>query len=322
MAGFNKKAKATRSSGSNIDWEAYNNHLEAQINEATENGDEPNLVAVICGLIDSGTQPPDEKYSSYDWKDNKQQNKLLKANFGCKVEDGKFLIPNSSTDSVIIMVEFPDVMINYREFLGEDENDETYPEQAPYRMLLAGEWQGVAGITVLDPPKEGYGTKSRIMKLAKAIKHPDAKGKYLDRDFPLGELLGKTCLMMLEGVRSGDENQYFNVKATNPSSIPKGMKVPKITSEPFGVMMNSDEPNDEEDLRQIMNRRSILKRLQLAEEWEDSMLKKELEELGVTFDSSSQGKTEPDKEDENYDPEDDDQGDDMDDEEDPFAEED
>ena len=68
----------------------------------------------------------------------------------------------------------------------------------------------------------------------------------------------------------------MNVKISSPANKPKAIPMPEHNIEPFAVMMDGD--NDEEDLKQINSK--ILKRLQLAKEWDDSGLKKELEKMG------------------------------------------
>ena len=234
--GFNKKAKQTTSSyESNIDWEAYNQHLLEQINEATEDGDDSVQVCIISGLVDTGTQPPQEEYTVYDWEDSEQQNKLLKANFGCFVEDDKFHIPNRKNDTMVIMVDFPTIQINYGAFFSEDGAD----DWKPYRHLYAGDWKGVATPIILNPKDGEYNPKSRISKLAKVT--GCIKGSAAPADFDLGELMGKDLVMDITAEQNGE---YININVKDPAKRNKAIPIPDHDIEPFGVMIG--EENDPE----------------------------------------------------------------------------
>lgn len=269
---FKKTAKAPKQSQqfeSNVDWAAFNQHVYDAIMEATDNGENTNQVCFISGIVDTGTQPSLEPYTVYKWEDSEQQNKLLNADFGCYVEDDNFYIPNKPVDSVAFFVDFPEVQIDYSKFFGDGSEG-----TKPYRTLLAGEWDGVAQYTALSPDKDGYGGKSRVSKLAKAT--GVTKGNP-PADFDIGELLGQPFTMDIEAKKGGDQGQFLNVKVSNPSSKHKAIPVPEHDVVPFGVMMNGD--NDEDAVKQIYRKSALLKRLELAEEWLESDLKKQIEAL-------------------------------------------
>lgn len=282
MSKFNKKAKVNNNQGgggSNIsaeEWSEWNDYLESVVNEATNDGEDMNQVCFISGIIDSGTQPAQKPYTVYDEAEegspeSHKQSKLLEADFGCYVEDGKFYIPNKPMDSVLLLVDFPEVMVDYNKHPSvKDGNGEV----KPYRALLAGERDGVAQVTYLTPREQGYSSKSRIAKLSKAT--GCTKGNP-SKDFDIGELLGQPFTMDIECSRGGNENQFLNIKVSNPSSKHKAIPVPEHNVEPFGIMM--DGGNEEKDLIQIAYKRAIINRLEMAEEWENSELKKELEAL-------------------------------------------
>lgn len=270
---FKKKAKeTTRGSGSNVDWEAYNAHREERVEAAIEeNG--ANMDCFVSLLIDSGTQPPQEAFTEYPWEDNDKQNKLLKAGFGCKVEDDKFYIPNSSSDSIIIAVDFPDILIDYGKFFSEDGES----EERPFRYYIAGDWKGIAGVTVAQVGADGtYSTRSTISKIAKAAGL--VKGGKVDKDFNIGDIMGAVFTMDVE-IDYKEDKSY--IKAKNISTRSKKLPPLKCDIDCIGIMMNldeDDEPYVEDELRQINT--TVIKRLQMAEEWEDSDLKKALEKLG------------------------------------------
>ena len=279
---FKKKAKKPQSA-SNVDWNKFNRHIEERVEAAIEeNG--VNMECYVSMLIDSGTQPAQDPFTEYEWEDSDQQNKLLKKDFGCYVEDGKFYIPNRPMDSIILAVDFPDIMVDYGRFFSEDNTS----EERPYRHFLAGDWEGVAGYTAAIVGKDGaYSARSTITKIAKAANL--VKGSKVKEDFNIGDLMGAVFTMDVEvsSEEKGDKF-YTKVKATNLSARSKKLPPLECDIECIGIMMNldeDDEPYVEEELRQINSK--VIKRLEMAEEWEDSDLKKALEKLGKLSSASS-----------------------------------
>lgn len=267
---FRKVAKDRQSGGTGptIDWSAFNDHLEAQIDAAIEE-EGANQVCILSGIIDAGTQPPNEEYSEYDYVGDERQEKLLANDkVDCYVENGKFYKANRPVDSVVFLVDFPGIMINYGQFLSKDQED----DWRPYRAVIGGEFKGIAAVTSISPSEEdGYGAKSRVYKLAKAMglftkTNPPA-------DFDLGELLGGVFTMDVEVKRGGDQNQYLNIVTKNIGAKNKRLPVPDNDIVPFGIMM--DGGNDPDTLKLI--KKSVMKRLEMASEWEESELKKEIE---------------------------------------------
>lgn len=272
MSKFKKKAKVQTGGGSSIsneDWKKWNDYVYDCVQEATEDGDEPLQPCFISGIVDSGTQSPAEAEREYDWEDTDQQNKLIKVGVG-RVEGDKFYVKNRDNDTIVMTVDFPTVMIDYAKHPASDSDEE---DLKPYRALLAGDWDGAATPIALNPADDGYNPKSRIAKLTKATGIVK-KGK-VPKDFDLGELLFGEFMMNITAEWSEDD-KFMNVRTADPTAKPKAIPMPEHDIEPFAVMM--DGGNEEEDLKQVNGK--ILKRLQLAKEWDDSELKKELEKLG------------------------------------------
>lgn len=270
---FSKKAKASDNNLPNVAWEAYNAHLEEAVKTATEDGESKNQVCFISCIVDTGTQPSQEPYTVYDEAPEgdpnfDKQRKLLEADFGCYVEGGKFHIPNKPVDSVVFFVDFPDIKVNYGKFFSPDGED----SYKPHRTLLAGEWDKIA--TYTGVPSGGYGGKSRISVLAKAT--GVTKGNP-PADFDIADLLGVPFTMDVTYSRGGDKNQYLGIDVANPSSKHKAIPVPEHDVVPFGISM--DGGNSPEELEQIARKGALLRRLELAEGWEGSKLKAELDAL-------------------------------------------
>lgn len=274
---FSKKGKVQNDNSNlpEVDWDLYNGHLEEAVKQATDDGDNKNQVCFISGIIDTGTQPAQEPYTTYDEAKEgdpnfDKQRKLIEADFGCYAADGKFYIPNKPVDSVVFFVDFPDIKVNYGKFFALDGKD----DYKPYRTLLAGDWDGLATYTALSPSPTGYGGKSRVSVLAKAT--GTTKGNP-PSDFDVGELLGKPFTMDVLLSRGGDKGQFLNVRVSNPSSKHKAIPVPEHDVVPFGVSMSGG--NSVVELEQIVRKGAILRRLEMAKEWEGSKLKIEIASL-------------------------------------------
>lgn len=273
MSKFKKVAKAQTQTSSNIsgeDWKKWNEYIYDKIMEVTEDGDEPSQVCFISGIVDTSFQPPREEYREYDWEDTEQQNKLLKLD-GVAYRDGdKFYIKNRPSDSVVMTVDFPSILIDYSKHPASESEEE---DLKPLRQLLNGEWDRAATPISLNPRKDGFDPKSKIAKLCKAT--GVKKGK-VPADFNIGELMGVDFMMSIEAKWGGDEGQFLNINIGDISNKPKAIPSPEHNIEPFAVMMDGD--NDEEDLKQLS--RPVIERLKMAQGFDESPLKKELEKLG------------------------------------------
>lgn len=290
MGKFSKKAQK-KGYDSKIDNVGFAEHLEEVFDEVFE--EEGNVLpCIISGIVDTGSQT---SWTEYPWEDSQRQHDLLAKDFGCEVdeENGLFRIP-SKAETVVFFVDFPQIMVNYGRFFGgggvvEDGEKFSYGEDdyKPFRTLLAGEWDRVATPTPVVAP---FGAKSRIAKLAKAT-GVVKKGLPPD-DFDIGDLLGEWIMMTVEGTRSGDDGEYYNVKVKTPTAKPKSVPTPDYDLEPFGIMFSGD--NDPEDLKMIASKKVILNLLEQADGWEDSGLKAEIDTLKESR-SNSNGSSDEEK---------------------------
>ncbi len=292
MSKFNKKA-SKGTGGSDVDWDAYNDHLLEQIGDEVENH-----VAIVSGLIDLGVQERPDYVEEYTG--TKKQEKAIKdgRSYVRENEDGEEEIVTElkPVDQVAIFADFPEIMINYGKFFSKDGED----DWKPYRHLITGTFWNKAdrkmyakGVSLSCSPNDkakggwAYDPKSTISKLAVAT--GSAKSP-VEQDFDIGELLGGVFSMDLVAEESKD-GKHINIKANNPSKKHKTVKVPEYDIEPMGIMLDGD--NDEEDLKQL--RPAIINTLELAEGWATSGLKEELDNLK---DSSSEKKGSDDQEEE------------------------
>jgi len=280
MSKFKKVAKVQQGGGSTIDpseWKAWNEYVYDRIQEVTEDGDEPSQVCFISGIVDTGFQMPPTEYAEFPWEDTEQQNKHIQAGHAY-VEGDKFFIKNLPKDSVVMTVDFPSILIDYSKHPASDSDEE---DLKPLRQLLRGEWDRAASVIMLNPrKKDGFDPKSTIAKLCKAT--GVKKGK-VPADFNIGELMGVDFMMSIEAKWGGDEGQFLNINIGDISNKPKAIPSPEHSIEPFAVMMDGD--NEEEDLKQLS--RPVIERLKMAQGFDESPLKKELEKLGKLGSSST-----------------------------------
>lgn len=76
--------------------------------------------------------------------------------------------------------------------------------------------------------------------------------------------------------RDKDGKTYVNIKAKNPSAKHKAIPMPEHDVQPCVVFF--DDENDEEAVKMLSY--PVIKRLEMAEGWEDSAVKAQLEALG------------------------------------------
>jgi hypothetical protein len=174
-------------------------------------------------------------------------------------------------------------MVNYGKFFNDGKD-----EWKPYRHLVSGEFMGLAGYTAITPAADGYSDLSMVSKIAKSTGAFKGKGK-VGADFDIGEILGLPFTMDIEVSSAEKDGKYYtNVKAKNPSSKHKAIPVPKHDIEPVVVFF--DDENDDDAVSQL--RYSVIKRLEMAEGWDNCALKVQLEKLGKLGDSSKEESSE------------------------------
>lgn len=288
--GFSKKAsKGSSSNVSNVDWDAFNEHLLEQIGEEVES-----RVGIISGIIDLGVQPRPDYVEEYTG--TKKQDAQLKSGRSYLDADEENIITElKPVDQVAIFVDFPEIMINYGEFFNDGEDD-----WKPYRHLITGEnWDKqenkmfAKGVSLSCKPDDkapsgwGYDRKSTISKLA--IGSGVIKRAPVDQNFDIADLMNGVITMDLVAEESG---KYVNIKATNISSKHPAIPVPEHDIECFGIGLDGD--NDADTLKFI--RASIRNTLERAQGWETSGLKAELDAQEKAATKASEDSTEDDEE--------------------------
>jgi hypothetical protein len=267
---YSKKVEK-KASESNVDWDAFNEHLLEQIGE-----DGQSQVAILSGIMDLGIQERPDHEEPY--KGSTEQDKSLADERSYLSEDEETIItPAKPVDSVALYADFPDVEVNYGKFFSKDAVD----EWRPYRHLITNTWWDSsaklmvakgAALSCRPNPKaesgwafDGKSTISRLATCTGVVR----KGP-VDQNFDIGELLGGVFVMDLQAVR---DKEYINIKALNIGTKHIAIPNPEYDLEPFGISFSGG--NDDSALQQV--RANIRATMARALNWDDSGLKADFE---------------------------------------------
>lgn len=287
MTSFSMKAQKP-TGGSNVDWDAYTKHLIEVIGTETKS-----QVFRISGLVDLGEQERKPFEEPYD-EGKKEHIEALSPEDkrGAKVVIGKhpktgaqcemISIPQRPAQQVAIVLDYPEIMVNYGKFFGKEDEFKPYREVYGGTFRLQGEGVNILarGISLncMKEPKApsgyAYSKLNMISKFATAIgKNPTGT---LDQDFDLGELIGGVGVITtgLKVTEKG-EKVYANFWAKDPSPKHEMIPVPEINVPMFGISFQGG--NDPEMLKQLnAPTKETIKR---AINYEGSAIQKELEAL-------------------------------------------
>jgi hypothetical protein len=269
-----KASKGTSTGSSDVDWVAFNKHLQEVL------GEEEQQVAILSGIIDVGIQYREDLTVAYEGKEI-QEKALEEGRATLSEDESKLTIQMSPVGQVVLIADFPDLMVNYgKYFAGED-------EFKPYRTLVGGSWEGIAkGINMNSKKINGvwqFDPKSTISKLAKFC---DGVSGAVPQDYDIGNLLGEAFAMDV-GVKDVDGKLYVNAKNVNRKH--KMVEVPEHNIEPFGISFGGG--NDPKDLFNINGQ--VYKLLEKAVGWNESGLKKELDAYQAEKEAAKEDKDTP-----------------------------
>jgi hypothetical protein len=315
---YSRKASETSNSSnsSNIDWEGFNAHLVEAIGKARSR------LARVVGIGDLGKQPRPNFKEKYDATNPKHiaaiKDKGATVQIGeyyadNKKQNGEYIsTPMTANDQVSILVDFPEVMINYGKFLDDSGEDRFLP----YRTPVMGEWWdktlGEKGMMVAKgiglscaPNKKaasgwGYSPNNTIAKLAMNCVDKDGNpiytGEAVDQDFDIGELMGGICTYTLGAVlhESGGK-KYFNQTLKDCAPKHEAIPVPDVPLELFGLSYEGG--NDVKALEAFSKFNPIMNTLTLGENYDKSGLKADFDayfkSLGGNSSSGGEGSASP-----------------------------
>ena len=284
----------------NVDFEAYNKYMVE-----TCNLEEPEpVVGVISGLISLGTQVP--KPSEYLKAEGEDEAAEVAKNPNVVYEDrAKFyhndqwltdvrvkIVPNKPQQLVAITVDFPDIIVDKGQFFGES-------NPAPLRMLLGGEFHE-NGETVVAKPLTLKTTKNEktnnkwtiaftntLYKMAVAARIVKQGDPFLPE--MVDQLLGKALQFKVQ-VKLNDAG-YLVEKCSFAAALGRGQSVPDMDQNLLYIIQYTSE-NDEKAVSNL--RKSIRNTIKKAEQYEGSVLQKQIVACEVNKSSSSK-KDSPEK---------------------------
>lgn len=286
---------ATQSSGngggSNIDFEAMNQEV---VDAAGTQKKPKTLVGFISGLYDLGMQPRPDFEKIHDPNDTKEVEALEKGEATLETknfyDNGKwyndaevFCKPRTPAKAIAFAVDFPSIVVDKGKHFGES-------NPLPLRLVMGNTW----AVTNPDNPEKkmpiiaspfflaentnnnvgkwALSNRSNLHKMGEAADLLTDDGLFVKEN--ISGLLGKALMFKIQ-VFMNDKG-YYTEKINFVSEVPEGLPVPEFdTSLIHGLNMN--RPNDPDALGQV---RAVVKNtMRLSADWDDSVIRQELEEL-------------------------------------------
>ena len=262
------------------------------------------LNGVVVGIIDLGNQKlPDAEYD-VDSGDESLTVEELTDKYSDDIESGKIskfdivkdwsvrpakevikkFVPQKDRQCITYAVDFMDIMLDKSQFFGEKS------EPKPLRLYFGGQYYNTYSkkmmvqnllplkITNINSDRTGkpifsLNPKSQLHKMAVAAKLINTGDAFLpDR---IDELLGKTLQFKVQiGFNEKGDKKYYFEKMSFIGAIQRKDK-PFEDVDTF--LMQMDEPNDPEALKQI--RKHLLNTMEMSTNFEGSVLQKQLLEV-------------------------------------------
>lgn len=307
--GFETYGPKGSSGGSNVDFDALNKYVvaEAGLEEKSV------LLGYVSAIVDLGIHKEADGRKEFTGSpaELKKHLKENKDNWSETEGDKTFVCwEGRKRQAVTIAIDFPDIIIDKGQFFKES-------KPLPLRLWIGGQFYTKTNGMVVGRPifirenkKLGdwsLSTNSMLYKMGEAAKLLDDK-----KCFPAGkidQLLGKTfqfeAQVWFEQGEAGKE--YYNEYVRFTSAKMKGMPDLEMLTDPILIQFNKE--NSEEDLKML--RSYIVNTIKLAENYELSKIKKQLEALGSSTDDDSSDPSNPTGGDENDDSDEDGEGIDL-----------
>lgn len=247
------------------------------------------LTGVISGIIDAGIQPqPDAQYEFEGTAEDEAEeiNKDPSVYFktlpdyrdGGKMKRFK-LKPVKPAQSVILTIDFPDVLVDKAKYFGVKDSVE-----APYRMILGGEFTPSGGKTIAAKPlaltiRKNEKTNNQwsfpfnhtLYKMAVAAKLVKQGEPFLPQD--IDKLLGQSMQFKIQVFLKDDK--YLVEKCSFASALGRGQTAPELDPSLLSLVQFTVE-NDESAIKQL--RASVKNTIRRAENFEGSVIQKQIGE--------------------------------------------
>lgn len=274
-----------------IDYDGLNNYVV----EAAGLQNPDVLVGVIAGIVDLGIQSQEDaeipfvgseqdeldeiaKNPDTYFKDGIDQQTKKPARFKCWKQ--------RAIQSVAIAVDFPEIMLDKGQFLGDDSGTEK-----PLRMWLGGQFFNSVkkGMQIARPiplkitkdSKNRWSFKNNhtLYKMATAAKIIAPDGVFLPQE--IDKLIGKALQFEAQiYMKAGkDGKEYFTEKVAFKSGLGRGQVAPELPTDTFVVQFNGD--NDPTALKEIRNH--VANTIRNATNFEGSPIQKQLDAAKASY---------------------------------------
>ena len=268
-----------------VDWSALNKHVVDVVDCKTPQ----TVVGVISQIIDLGLQTQED--AKFVNKDDEATMAKNIADGRCYYEEGdevdqrnqptgnKVIFKRWSQkpiQQVAITVDFPDILVDKGQFFNES-------KPLPYRLVMGGQFwdkgnremilQRPISLKLMKNHKDQWSLsdKNTVHKMAVAADLIEAGGAFTPNR--LGELLGKAFLFEVQAyINAGG---YLNERIIFKGKLMRGTQVPEYPLTPKIIGFNA-----ENDLEEVgMLRKEVINSMQRALNWDESNIKKQLEQV-------------------------------------------
>lgn len=266
---------------SQVDWDALNKYVV----ETAQLENRETLVGYVAVIADLGTQEqPDAEVSFTGSSDDEAE--AIAANPNTYFKDGidqtskkKVRLkcwPQKPIQCVAVAVDFPDIIIDKGTFFGES-------NPLPLRLWLGGQFYTQDSGMIIGRPTPlkinkstgswSFDKKHLFHKMAVAAKLITPDGVFLPQD--IDKLLGAAFQFEAQVFfKESKGKQYFTEYVKFVSGLGRGQSQPELLTTPYLIQFN--QPNDKEALSQLRNH--VINTMKRAENWEGSLISKQLEE--------------------------------------------
>ncbi len=268
-----------------VDWKALNTHVVEAVDCTTPQ----TVVGVISQIIDLGLQTQED--AKFVNKDDEATMAKNIAEGRCYYEEGDEVDQRNQPtgnkvtykrwsqkpiQQVAITVDFPDILVDKGQFFGES-------KPLPYRLVMGGQFwdkgnremilQRPVSLKLMKNHKDQWSLsdKNTVHKMAVAADLIEAGGAFTPNR--LGELLGKAFLFEVQAyINAGG---YLNERIIFKGKLMRGTQVPEYPLTPKIIGFNA-----ENDLEEVgMLRKEVINSMQRALNWDESNIKKQLEQV-------------------------------------------
>lgn len=287
---------AGQEGGGNVDFDAMNNYVVETVGTQKK---ARTLVGFISGYYDLGMQPRPNFEKIHDPSKKEELEAIEKGEAFLETKDfydnGKmnknvevFSKPRTPAKAFTFAVDFPQIPVDKGQFFGES-------NEAPLRLIMGGTWavknpdkadkkmptvaspMFMTENTNNDQGMWAFSKNSNLHKMGEAADLLDDHGLFHKED--ITSLLGKAMMfkirVYMKPAKKGDK-EYYTEEIKFVSEVAEGLNVPDF-DESYIHGVNMGLENDPDHVKQL---RAVIKNtMRLSVDWDDSVIKQEIEDV-------------------------------------------